>query len=83
MRSVFILTGRGRVCEVVDVDVEEGCEHPGQTEDGEGGDDVAGEVAGRAQTAGPSDCFLLLEERILGERQDWVVCLVMTLLALS
>ena len=72
-----------RSLQVVDEDVEEGSEDPGEAEDGEGGDDVAGEVAGRAQTAGPSDCFLLLEERILGERQDWVVCLVMTLLALS
>ena len=81
VRSVFILGGNVR--QVVDVEVEEGSEDPGQAEDGEDGDDVAGEVAGRGQTAGPLGVFLLLEERILGERQDWVVGLVMSLLALS
>ena len=80
--SVFILPGR--LCQVVDVDVEEGCEDPSQAEDGEGGDDVAGEVAGRSQTAGPHGAFLLLQqERILGERQHWVVGLVASLLALT
>ena len=68
--------------QVVDEDVEEGSEDPGETEDGEGGDDVASEVAGRGQTAGPPGWLLLLQERILGERQDGVVSLVMSLLTL-
>ena len=73
-----------RSLQVVDEDVEEGSEDPGQAEDGEGGDDVAGEVAGRSQTAGPLWGFLLLpcQEGILGEGQDRVVSLVVALLAL-
>ena len=58
-----------RSLQVVDEDVEEGSEDPGEAEDGEGGDDVAGEVAGRSQPAGPPGGFLLLswQEGILGE----------------
>ena len=68
--------------QVVDEDVEEGSEDPGEAEEGEGDHDVAGEVAGRGQTAGPPGWLLLLQERILGERQDGVVSLVMSLLTL-
>ena len=80
--SVFVLP---RSLQVLDEDVEEGSEDPGEAEDGEGCDDVAGEVAGRGQTAGPPGGFLLLawQEGILGERQDRVVSLVVALLALS
>ena len=79
--SGFVLP---RSLQVVDEDVEEGSEDPGEAEDGEGGDDVAGQVAGRGQSAGSPGCFLSsLQERILGERQDRVVSLVMSLLTLS
>ena len=71
--------------QVVDEDVEEGSEDPNKAEEGEGDHDVAGEVAGRGQTAGPPGGFLLLawQEGILGERQDRVVSLVVALLALA
>ena len=80
VRSVFIHLGS---LQVVDEDVEEGCKDPGETEDGEDGDDVAGEVAGWSQTPGSPRDFLRRQERILGEREDRVVSLVISLLALS
>ena len=64
--------------QVGDVDVEEGGEDPGQAEDGEGRDDVAGEVTRRGQTGPPG--WRGLQERILGERrQHGVVSLVESL----